>query len=145
MSSLSYQQNPQSFYTTLLHHILLQRYGLVIFVQPRYRHSYTADNFNVTMAPCTPYKAGVLVSFLVTLWNRTYDFGAAVGHPIYQCAMQSILSSYSGRGLGSVALRSLVPVQRRSSMHRATTVPLYLCCQFSHIHKYQTNYSFIST
>ena len=41
--------------------------------------------------PCaqgTPCKTSVLVTFLVTLWDWTYDFGT-VGHPLYQCAMQS--------------------------------------------------------
>ena len=44
----------------------------------------------VPCAQCTPCKASVLVTFLVTLWDWTYDFGA-VGHPLYQCAMQNSL------------------------------------------------------
>ena len=35
----------------------------------------------VPCAQCTPYKASVLVTFLVTLWDWTYDFGA-VGLPL---------------------------------------------------------------
>ena len=43
-------------------------------------------------AQCTLCKASVLGTFLVTrcLWDWTNDFGA-VGHPFYQCAMQSSL------------------------------------------------------
>ena len=42
---------------------------------------------NALLAAC---EESVLVSFLITLWDWTYDFGA-VGHPLYQCAMQSSL------------------------------------------------------
>ena len=40
--------------------------------------------------PYAQCKASVLVTFLVILWDWTYDFGA-VGHPLNQCALRSSL------------------------------------------------------
>ena len=50
----------------------------------------------VPCAQCTPCKASELVTFLVTLWDWTYDFGA-VGLPLYQCAVKSSLKVWLKR------------------------------------------------
>ena len=52
-------------------------------------------SYVVSWAQCTPCKASVLVSFLLTLTEWTYDFGAA-GTPLYQCqcAMQGSMVEF---------------------------------------------------
>ena len=57
-----------------------------------YLFSSCAYKSMVPCAQCTPCKASVLVTSLVTLWDWTYDFGG-VGHPLYQCATQSIIQT----------------------------------------------------
>ena len=53
----------------------------------------------VHCAQCTPCKASVFVTFLVTLWDWTYDFGA-VGHPLYRCNVlcKAASSRFNPRG-----------------------------------------------